>query len=177
MTTFLAVDPGSHRSGWALAVDGRIVASGAVTASRLGILAQRIAELDARLDWKPAIDELIIERHPVTYRRDGQPTDAWGPGIAAGLWVAAWHTSRGVGSTTRRPPEPRMVTVAEWRRAMLGRGVRGRAAAKAAAKVRARAELADVGLSPTSTGSAIEDEYEAVCLAVYAASRSAEGWK
>ena len=163
----LAVDPGSKVSGWAIVTDdGRVVRSGVAAGSRIGILSRRIraavTQAFAVAGAEPV--RLVIERHPVTHRK-GAPTDAWGPGLAAGLFVAAWESWA---SAKERPPEPRMVAVRDWRRAMLGR-TRGRDQAKRMAVLRAREELAAVGLKFTAPGHQQADEAESLLLGIYAA--------
>jgi len=162
--TILAVDPSSRSCGWCLADDtGKVLYCGVVRATRIGLLKRRIQELYFDIGWRHTIQCLAIERTPVTSRR-GTFTDSWGPGIAAGIWLAEW--CRGDSA------EPLLSKPAEWRKAMVGKH-RGRDAYKAAAIQRANAELLASGLpqlDPAMAG--LDDVADAVCLAVYAARRA-----
>lgn len=169
----LAVDPGSRVSGWAIVNSaGRVLDSGAVSASRTGLLAERVAMvvINAGVAAEGWGLQLVIERATPQTTRDRETgkrryTDSWGPGLAAGIFVAYWV---GLLAQVPRPPEPRMVMVRGWRRAMLGR-CRGREHAKRLAVQRAREELLRSGRTFSAPSHQQVDEAEAICIGVYAA--------
>jgi len=165
--TILAVDPSSRSCGWCLADDtGKVLDCGVVRATRIGLMAERIA-IEACNLWidHPAFRLAIERATPQTQR--GVYTDSWGPGIAAGLWIQALQ------AFTHDNADPPFIPPMEWRKAMIGKGHRGRDAKKAAAIQRANAELLASGLpqlDPAMAG--LDDVADAVCIAVYAARRA-----
>ena len=161
--TILAVDPSSKSSGWCLVnPDGTVVKCGVVRATRIGLMASRIRDLCRDLLVYGAT--LAIER-ATPQTRKGIYRDLFPAGMAAGIWIAelqAYGTH-----------DLLLVTPRDWRKAMIGKGHRGRDAKKRAAIQRANAELSASGLprlDPAMTG--LDDVAEAICIGVYAARRA-----
>ena len=142
----LAVDPGSRVSGWALIDDeGKVEASGAVKATRLELMAQRLDELffGAGIDWRYPV--LVVERTPKTSK---VPRDFYMPGVAAGLWIMAWWTH------AHFDGDPVLVRAGDWQRPMLGKR-RTKETSKARAIAEAGRDIDD------------DNEADAICLGVW----------
>jgi len=166
--TVLAVDPSSKSSGWCLVSDdGKVIDYGVVRATRIGLMAERIAAEVCSLWIDHPPFQLAIERATPQTRR-GVYTDSWGPGIAAGVWL---QVLQGYSNSNA---DPLLVKPSEWRRAMLPKGIKGRDAYKAAALQRANAEIGASGLpGPIETNQkGWDDMADAICLGVYAARRA-----
>jgi hypothetical protein len=153
----LAIDPGSKSSGWAVARSRNALASGAIRASTLWLMAERIDEwchedITGIVGTEPVI--LVVERTPVTSR---VPRDFYMPGVAAGLWVSAWQ--RYIADSPREGPH--LVRAGDWQRPMLGRRP-----TKSLSMIRARLELEHLGRDASCS-----DEADAVNLAVWASGK------